>query len=123
MLLALRAAHGKGVLCRGGIVGEPARGESIITATQQLRGAAMIQAILGIVLLLLAASALEWYFDVGQHRLRAAYVAVGCLLCGATSLASAWFVYRRRLYATVLYAASWSLNILGWTTASGRRSA
>jgi hypothetical protein len=76
----------------------------------------MIQAFLGVVLLILAASAFEWYFDIGQRHLRAAYVVVGSLLCGATSLTSAWFVYRRRLYATVLYAASWSLNILGWVS-------
>lgn len=88
----------------------------MIKERRQLRSTAMIQALLGVVLLLLAVSALEWSFDIGQHRPRAAYVAaVGSLLCGATALASSWFVYRRRQYATVVYAASWSLNILGWS--------
>jgi hypothetical protein len=86
----------------------------MIKAGRQIRSAAMIQAFLGFVLLLLAASCIEWYLDTEQHRLRTACVGVGCLLCGATALTSSWFVFRRRHFAAALYAASWSLNLLAW---------
>ncbi|MGO9946402.1 MAG: hypothetical protein ACLPWG_06100 [Steroidobacteraceae bacterium] len=44
----------------------------MIKAGRQIRSAAMIQAFLGFVLLLLAASCIEWYLDTEQHRLRTA---------------------------------------------------
>jgi hypothetical protein len=81
---------------------------------RQLRALALTQAILGFVLLLLTASALVWYIDIPQRRLRAEGVAAGLLLCGITALVSSWALYRGRPFATPFYAASWSLNVLGW---------
>jgi hypothetical protein len=67
-------------------------------AGQQLRPAAMFQAFMGVVLLLIAVAAFEMYIDFGQgqQHSRAAYVTAGFVLCGATALISSWFLYLRR---------------------------
>jgi hypothetical protein len=82
----------------------------------KVNGATASQALLGVVLLLLAAYSLGMRVDGGPEDTRAAYVAAGALLCGITALASSWFVYCCRPHATTIYAASWSFNIMGWMT-------
>ncbi len=85
-------------------------------AGQQLRRAAMFQALLGVVLLLIAVAAFEMYIDFGQGQQhnQAAYVTVGFAISGATALVSSWFLYLRRPFATIYCAASWSLIVVGW---------
>jgi hypothetical protein len=75
----------------------------------------MVSGFLGVVLLLLSASFLETYADIGQpHRIRAAYTEAGALICGAAMLVSSFVLYRRRSNATILYGGSWTLNLIGW---------
>jgi CDP-diglyceride synthetase len=84
------------------------------SAGRQLLGLAMAHAFLGVVLLLLAAAFLEMYAETGHLPRRAEYVAVGLVVCGAMTLIASYFLHRRRQNATLLYAASSSLNVIGW---------